>query len=294
MRSEKEMLHLILETARQDDRVRAVYINGSRANPNVKKDPYRDFDVVYVVTETLPFVEDPDWISVFGEIAIVQEPDRNDLFFGAKTDSTKSFTWLILFRDGNRIDLHVETVETMQASYGTDTLTVPLLDKDGILPSIPPSSDAGYFIRKPSENHFYASTNEFWWCLNNVAKGLVRCQLPYTMWMLECIVRPQLERMTEWYIGVQHDFQLTTGAHGKYFEKYLPEQLYAMYVKSYSDGAYAHIWDAVFTMCELFGILARAVAEALSYSYRADWEEGVLAYLRAMKNGEWNTAAADE
>lgn len=38
MRTEKEMFDLILGVANRDNRVRAVYINGSRANPNVKND----------------------------------------------------------------------------------------------------------------------------------------------------------------------------------------------------------------------------------------------------------------
>ncbi len=285
MRNEKELFDLILTVARQDDRVRAVYLNGSRANPNVAKDIYRDFDVVYVVTETTPYVENPGWISVFGEIAIVQEPDRNDFLCGMEMDFSKSFTWLMLFRDGNRIDLHVETVTAMRETYGADTLTVPLLDKDGILPPLPPSSDSGYLIQKPTEKQYHIAANEFWWCLNNVAKGIVRRQLPYAMWMLDCVVRPELERMTEWYAGMRHGFQITTGAHGKYFESYLPASLYQMLVKTYAGGDYERLWDAVFTMCELFGILSREVAEGLGYTYRADWEDGIRGYLRDMKNG---------
>lgn len=34
MRSEKEMFDLILKVAKEDERVRAVYMNGSRTNPN--------------------------------------------------------------------------------------------------------------------------------------------------------------------------------------------------------------------------------------------------------------------
>lgn len=34
MRSEEEMFELIIATARQDERIRAVILNGSRANPN--------------------------------------------------------------------------------------------------------------------------------------------------------------------------------------------------------------------------------------------------------------------
>ena len=52
MRTEKEMFELILGVAKRDERVRAVYMNGSRANPNVKKDLFQDYDIVYAVMET--------------------------------------------------------------------------------------------------------------------------------------------------------------------------------------------------------------------------------------------------
>ncbi len=38
MRSQSEMMDLILGVAKKDERIRAVYLNGSRANPNAPKD----------------------------------------------------------------------------------------------------------------------------------------------------------------------------------------------------------------------------------------------------------------
>lgn len=52
MRSEKEMLELIINTAREDSRIHAVYMNGSRTNKNAPKDIFQDYDIVYVVEET--------------------------------------------------------------------------------------------------------------------------------------------------------------------------------------------------------------------------------------------------
>ena len=52
MRSEEDMMHLILQVAKDDERVRAVYLNGSRTNPNAPKDCFQDYDVVYVVTDS--------------------------------------------------------------------------------------------------------------------------------------------------------------------------------------------------------------------------------------------------
>jgi aminoglycoside 6-adenylyltransferase len=75
MRSEREMLELIMDTARNDERIRAVIMNGSRANPNAPRDPFQDFDVVYVVTDIAPFKNNPEWVKRFGELMIMQMPD---------------------------------------------------------------------------------------------------------------------------------------------------------------------------------------------------------------------------
>ncbi|MDP3177964.1 MAG: aminoglycoside 6-adenylyltransferase, partial [Spirochaetaceae bacterium] len=51
MRSEIEMLDLILDTAKGDERVRAVVMNGSRADPEAPRDILQDFDIVYLVVD---------------------------------------------------------------------------------------------------------------------------------------------------------------------------------------------------------------------------------------------------
>ena len=78
MRTEREMTDLILSAAKREDRIRAAYLNGSRANPAAPRDNFQDYDVVYVVTETAPFLADRAWLSGFGTPLLVQEPDAND------------------------------------------------------------------------------------------------------------------------------------------------------------------------------------------------------------------------
>ena len=75
MRSEQEMLDLILNTARNDDRIRAVILNGSRAIPGSPGDIFQDFDIIYLVSDVCSFRKDPDWIRCFGELMILQMPD---------------------------------------------------------------------------------------------------------------------------------------------------------------------------------------------------------------------------
>ena len=51
MRSEKEMMDTIIEVAEKDARIRGVYMNGSRTNPNAPRDVFQDYDIVYVRSE---------------------------------------------------------------------------------------------------------------------------------------------------------------------------------------------------------------------------------------------------
>ena len=284
MRTEQEMFDLILNIAKADERIRAVYMNGSRANPNVKKDKYQDYDIVYVVTETAPFLKDKSWILNFGDIAMVQEPDSNDLGWGQSADYSRSYCWLMLFKDGNRIDLHIQIIEAMYEEYPADSLTIPLLDKDNILPTIPPSNDTGYWIKKPTKPQYDSCCNEFWWCLNNVAKGIVRAQLPYAMRMYHETTHVELDKMLEWYIGVNTNFTVTTGMWGKYFKDYLPKELYELYTKTYSN--FENLWTAILASCELFRTAASIVGKHFGYEYNKSDEDNMMEYLLKMKNNK--------
>ncbi len=127
MRGENEMLDLIISTARTDTRVLAAYLKGSRANPNAPKDIYRDFDVMYVVTETGSFIRDTSWMNAFGRVALMQEQDSDFGYgarFGIRSKYDESYSWLLLFDDGNRIDIGVETLRSGPERYLTRGRTV--------------------------------------------------------------------------------------------------------------------------------------------------------------------------
>jgi aminoglycoside 6-adenylyltransferase len=288
LRSEKEIFDLILTFAQADERVRAVYMNGSRTNPNVKKDIYQDYDIVYVVTETNSFINNKDWISNFGEIAIVQEPDNNDFGWGINLNFDRSYTWLMLFKDGIRIDLNIQIKEVMLEEYTNDSLTVPLLDKDNCLPKIPASNDKDYHVKKPIESQYKGCCNEFWWCLNNVAKGIARDQLPFAMWMYNVIVRDMLVKMINWYIGINNNFSVSVGMNGKYYKVYLPIEIYKMYTKTYSDSDYGNFWEAIFIACELFRKIAQPVANHFGYTYNTTEDINMMAYLNKVKEDSLN------
>lgn len=203
MRTEKEMIDLIINIAKQDTRIRAVYLEGSRVNPNVPKDIFQDYDVGYIVTETKSFREDKNWIDCFGERLYMQYPEESVYYLSA-TD--KCYGWLIQFKDGNRLDLHVRTLEN--ASKNLESYQT-LLDKDGCMPEKEDFCEKRYWIKRPTQEQYQCTCNEFWWCLNNVAKGLWREEIPYVMEMIDFNIRPMLIRVLEWKIGLDTGFNLS-------------------------------------------------------------------------------------
>lgn len=278
MRSEKEMFHLILGFAKNDPRVRAVYMNGSRTNPNAPKDVYQDYDIVYVVRDFNTFLSNHEWIDLFGERFMLQMPE-------AMRDPSGQghFNWMMLFSDGNRLDLTLIPIEKLEL-IGNDSLSIALLDKDGILPQFPKANDKDYLIKSPSELFFLSCCNNFWWCLQNVAKGIARDELPYAMLMYHNVVREDLHDMISWYIGVNTDFMVSEGKMGKYFKRYLPQEVYEKYLMTYSDSDCNHLWNSIFAACDIFSTLAMHVAVRLGYDYNIEDEKNMRTYLTNVKN----------
>lgn len=276
MRSEQEMLELILDTARNDERIRAVIMNGSRANPNAPRDPFQDFDIVYIVTDVAPFRHNYEWIKRFGEIMILQMPeDMQD----PPPNNDGGFTYLMQFTDGNRIDLGLDP-PAMLPELVRDSLSVLLLDKDGLVEPFAPANERDYLPKPPTAKAFADCCNEFWWVCPYVAKGLWREEITYAKYMQEHFVRDQLMKMLNWSVGVQTQFAGNPGKFGKYLKRYLAPELWELLLKTYADASCEHTWEALFATCDLFRITARRVAGYFGFGYPADDDEKVSAHLQ--------------
>ena len=81
----------------------AVALSGSRANPRAPKDEFQDYDVVYIVDDLEDLISDLSWLDQYGNRLIEQ---HNVL--GHRR------LYLMLFEDGNRIDLTLCPKESIQ------------------------------------------------------------------------------------------------------------------------------------------------------------------------------------
>ena len=283
MRTEKEMFDLILGVAKSDERIRAVYMNGSRANPNIKKDIFQDYDIVYVVTETESFINDAGWTHVFGDLIISQEPDKLDQMRGREVNFKDSYAYLMQFTDGNRIDLHIDTINKTKKEYGLDKLTVPLLDKDNCLKQIPASSDEEHWVKKPTYAEYYSLCNNFWWVAPYCAKGLWRQEILYMIEEMNSFVRQGLINIISIYVGIQTDFKLSTGKANKYLKEYVAKDVWQRLISTFNMSDYDSCWNVLITTCELFEEIAPKVGATLGYQYNYEESKKSFEFIKHIK-----------
>jgi len=280
MRSSEEIKRLIIDVARKDDRIRTVLLNGSRANSKILPDKYQDFDIVYVVDDVESFISDKTWTNLFGDKLICQLPD--EMVVGQKVPEKGPRSLLMLFEDGNRIDLTLLSKKEINMNHETDSLTIVWLDKDNLFPDIGLPNDSDYLVREPTEKEFLDTCNEFWWVCTYVAKGLVRNEIIYSKEMLETVVRPMFMNVIAWNIGIETNFSVAVGKGGKFMKKFLAPDLYKKILKTYSDHTLENNWKSLFLMMHEFGQLARTVAVSLKFNYVMTEEKNVTAYVEQL------------
>jgi len=166
-------LPALLAFAAADDNIRAVLLQGSRANPNGLVDRWSDYDVAFVTRSNEPYLASgwfDGFVRQFGPVAVAQQPDDPALFDDGH-DPRAHYAFLTQFADGLRLDLTFVTVDSLDVA-GLESATVVLRDLDGVVPVRPPS-DAGYRTPAPSAKQFAACCDEFWW---TVPRTLLRGQ----------------------------------------------------------------------------------------------------------------------
>ncbi|MTG99321.1 MULTISPECIES: aminoglycoside 6-adenylyltransferase [Myroides] len=268
----------IVKTAEKDDRIRAVILNGSRANSLVKPDKYQDYDIVYFVTDIETVKIEEVIHQAFGEPIIEQRPD--DMELGNEIGNTPiSYTYLMIFEDYSRIDLTLFPIGEL-AKYKRDSLSVVWLDKDHLFDDIPQPSDRDYHVNRPTQRAFTEVCNEFWWCTTNVAKGLAREERLYAKDMMETVVRPMFTELLSWKIGCEHNFEVSIGKSGKFIKQYLSAEDYNRVLRTYSNANVQRTWDALTVMTTYFYELQLYLGKQLELEVNTSEANQVLKYIK--------------
>ncbi|WP_297665509.1 aminoglycoside 6-adenylyltransferase [uncultured Streptococcus sp.] len=210
MRTETEMLNVILQTAKVLQ-VNAVAMSGSRTNSKAPKDEFQDYDVVYILEDLDGLVADLAWLEKFGKRMIEQHVlvDHRRLY-------------LMLFEDGNRIDLTLCPKEYIKEWVDSEADFTVLDDPQGLFAPYAPTPKR-YWTAPASAADFDQSCNEFWWVSAYVVKGIYRNHLVYATDHLYGICQQELLRLLAWQVAADKG-TVDVGKNYKYLFHYLPAE----------------------------------------------------------------------
>ena len=264
MRTEAEMMDLIMNKALEDDRIRAVAMDGSRANKNAVHDEYSDFDIVYFVTDVREFTRDKGWINYFGDILIVQYP-MDWYKHPYDYDSHDTYAYLIQLADGNRIDLTIVDIRNITGEKDSKEPRIILLNKDSFKELIPIDNEKAFYIKPPTNMEFYNTCNEFRWLSIYISKGLCREEFYYAKHVYDDYMADMFMKMLNWYIGIKHEFGVTTGHYNKYLKRFLSPGEMKRVQGVFPNGEYEDIWDKLFLIYDYFNELEIEVADHFGF-----------------------------
>ena len=264
MRTDTEMMNLILQIADTLE-VEAIALSGSRTNPQVPKDEFQDYDVVYIVENLNDLLSDLSWLDQFGMRLIEQ---HNVL--GHRR------LYLMLFEDGNRIDLTLCPMESIQEWVDSEANFEVIKDDKGLFDSYI-SSPNRYWTAPPTEEEFGASCNEFWWVSAYVVKGICRNQLIYATDHLYGICQQELLKLLAWQVAADKR-TLDVGKNYKYLFQHLPAEKEKEFTALLDFSDQKKITKSLLATMHFFHQEAQAFSRKTGFSYENEIAEKMIEY----------------
>lgn len=221
MRTQKEIFALILDFAKRTDSIRAVTLEGSRANPNIKQDKFCDYDISFFLNakNLESFKNDEEWLKIFGNILMLQKPESMELYPPDLREGW--FSFLVLFDDGVRIDLSLIPLADIEWYKDNERLMRVLLDKDNQFMPINEPSDSAFFIKPLTKQSFLDCCNELYWRYVCIHKDILRGEVLLANAHL-AMMREGLLILLSWRVALrQNNFAFSLGKEYKFLPHFL-------------------------------------------------------------------------
>ena len=253
MRTDTEMMNLILQIA-ESLQVEAVALSGSRANPRAPKDEFQDYDVVYIVDDLEDLISDLSWLDQYGNRFIEQ---HNRL--GHRR------LYLMLFEDGNRIDLTLCPKEYIQEWVDSEANFEVIKDDKGLFEAYQLNLKR-YWTAPPTEEEFADACNEFWWVSAYVVKSIRRNQLIYATDHLYGICQQELLKVLSWQVTSERG-SVDIGKNYKYLFKYLSDEQEKEFSALLDLSSLEKNSQSLFATMNVFDREAQSLAKKMGFAY---------------------------
>ena len=264
MRTETEMLDVILKTA-ETLQVEAVAMSGSRTNPKTLKDEFQDYDVVYLVENFEELISDLSWIDQFGKRIIEQE---------VRLGHRRLF--LMLFEDGNRIDLTLCPKEHIKEWVDSEAGFTVLEDPEHLFEPYSQNLER-YWTSPASAIEFEKVCNEFWWVSAYVVKGICRNQLIYATDHLYGICQQELLKILAWQVASDRG-KVDIGKNYKYLFNYLPAEKEKGFSNLLDFSSVEKLTKSLYGTMKLFHREAQYLAQKMGFDYDKEVADKMIEY----------------
>ena len=264
MRTETEMLDVVLKTA-ETLQVTAVAMSGSRTDTKASKDEFQDYDVVYVVENLDELITDLSWLDQFGKRIIEQE-----VGLGQRR------LYLMLFEDGNRIDLTLCPKQQIQEWVDSEAGFTVLEDPEHLFEPYSPNIER-YWTNPASQTDFEKACNEFWWVSAYVVKGICRNQLIYATDHLYGICQQELLKILAWQVASDKG-KVDVGKNYKNLFNYLPIEKEKEFSNLLDFSSIDKITQSLFATMQLFHREAQRFAHKMGFDYDMEVAEKMIEY----------------
>jgi len=264
MRTETEMFNVILQTAKVLQ-VDAVALSGSRTNPKAPKDEFQDYDVVYVVDDLDILTSNLAWLDQFGTRMIEQYNVLGNRRL-----------YLMLFEDGNRIDLTLCPKDHIQEWVDSEADYTVLKDEKGLFESYT-TSPQRYWTDPASPIDFEKACNEFWWVSAYVVKGICRNQLIYAIDHLYGICQQELLKVLAWQVASDRG-TVDIGKNYKYLFNYLSAEKEKEFSNLLDFSCSDKVTQSLFATTQLFHREAQILAQKMGFAYDKEVAEKMMRY----------------
>ena len=264
MKSEIKIVNKILQISKNLS-ISAIALSGSRADIHSLRDEFQDYDVVYIVENLNDLLSDLSWLDQFGMRLIEQ---HNVL--GHRR------LYLMLFEDGNRIDLTLCPKESIQEWVDSEANFEVIKDDKGLFDSYIPSPKR-YWTCPPIEEEFAASCNEFWWVSTYVVKAIRRNQLIYATDHLYGICQQELLKILAWKVASDKG-AVDIGKNYKYLFHYLTVQKEQEFSALLDLSSLEKVSQSLFATMNIFDREAQSLAQKMGFDYDLKVAEKMMAY----------------
>ena len=256
------MLSLLIKIAK-NLKVKAVALSGSRTNQKVQTDEFQDYDLVYVVDDIDNLTSDLSWLDLFGKRIIEQE-----VGFGHRR------LYLMLFEDGNRIDLTLCPKDHIQEWVESEADFTVLEDPKGLFEFYSPSPQR-FWTHPASEIDFEKVCNEFWWVSAYVVKGICRNQLIYATDHLYGICQQEFLKILAWQVASDRG-RVDVGKNYKYLFNYLPAEKEKEFSNLLDFSSIEKLTQSLFATMELFHQESQFLANKMGFDYDMEVAEKMI------------------